>query len=74
MNRDGLNLMLRDLSLLGLLMQRVENLKILIELLEILSRILTLLLHRTCLLSLIRYSLGVNLSLVASDIFIVGDI
>lgn len=66
--------MLRDLSLLGLLMQRVENLKILIELLEILSRILTLLLHRTCLLSLIRYSLGVNLSLVASDIFIVGDI
>lgn len=74
MNRDGLNLMLGDLSLLGLLMQRVENLKILIELLEILSRILTLLLHRTCLLSLIRYSLGVNLSLVASDIFIVGDI
>jgi hypothetical protein len=74
MNRDGLNLMLRDLSFLGLLMQRVENLKIFIELLEILSRILTLLLHRTCLLSLIRYSLGVNLSLVASDTFIVGDI
>ena len=66
--------MLGDLSLLGLLMQRVENLKILIELLEILSIILALLLHRTCLLSLIRYSLGVNLSLVASDIFIVGDI